>query len=644
MAGSPVEDRGSLRTGPLPAIAVLAWCGLVSGLLEVGTIIVRKRTIDPNHLHEMSRNFVWLIPLTNLCLFLALGTAMKLLVLVWPRRVHWLAPRLVCSLTLLPAIMVGLPRIHGLAWFVVTLGLAAQLVPALKRHAVGFRRLMRFSFPLVAGLVPILAATLWGGDWLKEWRQNTRPLPAPGSANVLLIVLDTVAASHLSLYSHERPTSPTLVELADRGIRFDRAQATSSWTLPSHSSIFTGRWPHELSVGWLTPLDGAYPTLASYLGSHGYATAGFIANYAYCASDSGLNRGFATYHDYIFPGLTAFSAAALVNRAVEGMQAAVRMLEDWLETSLSGPLAQRFWLLFKGSRKEAAEVNREFLDWLTRRRRPERPFFAFLNYNDAHAPYQLPAGRIRRFGTEPADPRENDMIQRWWSLDKTGMRPQDVAFVHNAYDDCIADLDEQLGRLFDEVGRRGFLERTWVIVTADHGESFGEHAGTFCHGTSLYQTELRVPLVIMPPGGSPSKRIINETVSLRDLAATIVDVLNLKTGAPFPGKSLARFWDGSFASPATDGALSEVVPINPLNPDPLEMVKPHWPLAAVSDGGWTYIRREGVVHEELYHLRDDANESRNVAGNPAAQLELERIRALLNGLTVGPLTPRRFNP
>ena len=149
--------------------------------------------------------------------------------------------------------------------------------------------------------------------------------------------------------------------------------------------------------------------------------------------------------------------------------------------------------------------------------------------------------------------------------------------------------------MFDELGRRAVLDTTWVILAADHGESFGEHAGVFCHGTSLYQTELHVPLVIIPPGGLPSKRVVTEPVSLRDLAATIVDVLDFRAGSPFPGKSLARFWDGSSPSPSTpaDRALSEVVPIDPLNPDPLEMVKPHWPIAAVIEGGWAYIRREG---------------------------------------------------
>jgi glucan phosphoethanolaminetransferase (alkaline phosphatase superfamily) len=104
-----------------------------------------------------------------------------------------------------------------------------------------FGGLVRVSFPLVAGIVPILAASLWGSDRKKAWGEEMRPLPPTGSPNVLLIVLDTVGADHLSLYGYERPTSPTIDELALRGIRFDRAQATSSWTLPSHGSMFTCR-------------------------------------------------------------------------------------------------------------------------------------------------------------------------------------------------------------------------------------------------------------------------------------------------------------------------------------------------------------------------------------------------------------------
>jgi arylsulfatase A-like enzyme len=610
-------------------------------------IVIRKRTFDPNQLYSTSRHFVWLIPLTNLCIFLTLGVAWKLLSRAWPRRVDWLMPRWLCSLTLLPPLLVGLPRIHALAWLVVTFGCAARLVPFLMQHAVGFRRLVRLSLPIAACLVLLLAMAPHAGDRIRLWRQNQAPLPAPGSPNVLLIVMDTVAAEHLSLYGYGRPTSPALTEWAERGIRFDRAQATASWTLTSHASMFTGRWPHELSAGWLTPLDRTYPTLSDFLGSRGYSTAGFVANCSYCASGSGLERGFAVYEDYIFPQLTAFKAASLVDRSVDGIRAIERFLEDQLGIDILRTPVERLFLMVKGDRKDASGVNREFLGWLSRRGQPKRPFFAFLNYYDAHSPYELPAARIRRFGTRSMDARDDEMIQNWWSIDKTGISSRDVAYTHDAYDDCVADLDEQLGRLFDELVRRALVNSTLVILVADHGESFGEHVGVFCHGTSLYQTELHVPLVIIPPGGLASQRVVTEPVSLRDLAATIVDVLGFQAGSPFPGRSLSRLWDGSSASQrpaALDGSLSEVVPIDPRNPDPLDMVKPHWPMAALVEGNWAYIRREADGREELFHLRDDAKESHNLAASQAARSELERMRHSLRELTAGPLTPQRFNP
>ena len=197
----------------------------------------------------------------------------------------------------------------------------------------GFRRFVLVSFPAAVAIVAILGASLWVGDRIKQARESARPLPPPGSPNVLLIVMDTVAAGHLSLHGYDRATSTTLVELAERGIRFDSARAASSWTLPSHATMFTGRWLHELSVGWLTPLDRTHPTLAEFLGDRGYATAGFVANTWYCAADSGLARGFTHYQDFIFPELTALKTAVLVSRALEGFQTIVYFTEDWLESA-----------------------------------------------------------------------------------------------------------------------------------------------------------------------------------------------------------------------------------------------------------------------------------------------------------------------
>src|SRR5262249_7801308 len=157
---------------------------------------------DPNRLYWMSRHFVWLIPVANLCFFLALGILLGLVSLVWRRRGTWLATRLLCAITLLPAALVGFPGVYNLAWLLVSLGIAMRLVAALERRSAGVRRLVRASFPVLAGLVGILAASIWVEGRVKAWREASRPLPAPGSSNVLLIVLDTVAADHLSLYGY----------------------------------------------------------------------------------------------------------------------------------------------------------------------------------------------------------------------------------------------------------------------------------------------------------------------------------------------------------------------------------------------------------------------------------------------------------
>ena len=193
----------------------------------------------------------------------------------------------------LPILLTAFPRIYSLAWFVVALGLASRhLVPLFERKSRGLRRFVLVSFPVAALVVASLGASLLDRRLDPAARENARPLPPPGSPNVLLIVLDTVAAGHLSLHGYDRATSTTLVELTERGVRFDSARAASSWTLPSHASMFTGRWSHELSAGWFSPLDRTYPTLAEFLGNRGYATAGFVANKWYCAVDSGLSRGF----------------------------------------------------------------------------------------------------------------------------------------------------------------------------------------------------------------------------------------------------------------------------------------------------------------------------------------------------------------
>ncbi len=215
------------------------------------------------------------------------------------------------------------------------------------------------GFPGLLIVVLVLAISVFGRDWLKERRESSRPPPGSDAPNVLLIVLDTVRADRLSLYGYERSTTPNLKRLARQGIRFDAVRATAPWTLPSHASFFTGRWPHELGTRWGTPLDEAFPTLAEYLGANGYATAGFIGNRFLCSYETGLDRGFTHYEDYVLGRFGLFSVAWLPDHALGLVSDCGRVLSRLLSP---GPLRTRLEsflepLFVMARKKDAKAVN-----------------------------------------------------------------------------------------------------------------------------------------------------------------------------------------------------------------------------------------------------------------------------------------------
>ena len=631
IASTPRSAATPASRGRLAALDVLvlsAWCGLAAGLLEVGTRVL-CRTIDPTErLYEMSRHFVWLTPLANLLVFLALGFCLAGITRFWPRFGGWLGPRLLTALAMLPTFMVAGPRIFPEAWFVLALGIAIQAVPWLERHIAGFLRLLVWSFPALLGLVLILAGSVFGGDWLKHRREAGRALPPADSPNVIFIVLDTVRADHLSLYGYRRSTTPNLERLARRGIRFDAARAAAPWTLASHATFFTGHWPHELDVKWLTPLRRNFPMLAEYLGLQGYATAGFVANVLYCSYDAGLDRGFTHYEDYVLEKLNPLRTSVLVEEALRTFFIVAARHE-------TGPVLYvrelvRRWFSF-AIRRNARSISRGFLDWLDRRSEPGRPFFVFLNYLDAHTPYELPAGAQHRFGRRPQTRDELRLIyEEWPYIDKLALPRHYVTLAGDCYDNCLADLDEQLGHLFDDLERRGVMDRTWVVITSDHGEGLGEH-DLFEHGESLYSTEIHVPLLLLAPSGSRQARVVSDAVSLRDLPATVLELVGRHSGSPFPGRSLSSLWrDGSTdrTGETADGVVFSELPV-PTPSDPSHGRSParRGPLVSLAEGEFVYIRNDGDGTEELYNVRDDPRELTNRALSIPIKPVLERFRA-----------------
>ncbi|MCI0435925.1 MAG: sulfatase-like hydrolase/transferase, partial [Gemmatimonadetes bacterium] len=271
-------------------------------------------------------------------------------------------------------------------------------------------------------------------------------------------------------------------------------------------------------------------------------------------------------------------------------------------------------------RKTAAHVSRAFPRWLDRKP-AGRPFFAFLNYMDAHAPYLPPEPFATRFGKgERGNPMHMDRADWQWT-------PAQAKAEQDAYDGAIAYLDDQLGRLLGELDARGLLDNTIIVLTSDHGEEFLEH-GVMSHSNSLYMNALHVPLVIRAAGRVPAGRK-NAAVSLRDLPATLMDLMSIKEH-PFPGTSLARHWETGDATSASNEPLYARVSGRSFRPA-------HYP---VSKGDMTsviadphhYIMR-GDGEEELYDIRVDPSELHGLAGSPELANVLRQLRERLAPLT-----------
>jgi arylsulfatase A-like enzyme len=594
----------------LGALAVLAvWSGIATGLLEAA--VVGARWLVSGHFPTVGPDFVWLAPIAYAALNLVVALLLAVVARRFPRAPWW---HVAVFLFVLFAVYMPLSGIQRLAWWarlLLAAGVASQVVQRLPRPsarpeiapepapALGLtrRRLLAGAGLSVAGL----AVGLDGAHRLAEWRAlGALPAAAPGQPNVLLIVLDTVRAASTSLHGYERKTTPRLDQFARGGTLFARAVAPAPWTLPSHGSLFTGRWVHELSTSWRNPLDGAFPTLAEFLAGHGYTTAGFVGNVTYCSRPHGVARGFVHYEDYV-ASLGELAMASYPARA---------FLNDFAAKRHRAPrtLAARKW---------APSVNEGFLRWLGRRD-GSRPFFAFLNYFDAHDPYDPPDEYILRFASRlPED-------QGVW---RRRISPAEAEALRDGYEGAIAYLDEHIGRLLDELGAMGILDNTLVIITSDHGEQVGEH-GLTRHANSLYWPLLHVPLVVSLPGRVPAGQTVRNVVTLRDLPATIADFLGLRDDSPFPGASWVDAWSGR---PVPDTALAGVQKAPSMDADPVApMIAPGMRsrLESVTMGRYHYIYTfQGPEKgEQLFDLDDDPAETRNLAGDPALRSVLEDLR------------------
>ena len=596
------RDRQASLPRFLTPILLGMWFGIVAGLLEaLARLAMKLLAGDATHLGAY---LAWMPAAANGMLFAGIGGLFAVVAVVLPRLGGprlWLAVfSFLCALDVL---WVWSPPMTFSAVALLSGGIAFQVTRTVAPRFVGVRRLIGWSTP---ALVLILVLTAVG---IEAWRvgreRRMAAVPAmAGQPNVLLLVLDTVRSLNLGTYGYFRATTPTLSALAERGVLFERTITVSSWTLPSHAAMFTGRWTHEQGTGWEKALDDRWPTVAEELGKRGYASGGFVGNLGYCDREFGLSRGFAHYEDYDLTWRQAMRSSRL---------------GFWL--SRQPRVDRRFGPGAEWTRKHAGQLTRNFLDWEAKQD-PNRPWFGFINFFDAHREYWSPREYRTLFAGDSA--RAPAVPHRLPPQDAGGRYGSKAPIAD--YDRAIRYTDDEIGKLLAELERRGALRNTVVIITSDHGEEFEEH-GFIGHGNSLYLPSLSVPLVIAFPGRIPGNVRVPQVVSNRDLAATMMALVDTTGRSPFPGASLARFWQPNPPAMA-DTVVAELG---------YAWGKPSW--LPVSKGdmasafhGTRHLIRGGDGRFELFDIGADWWEQTDFYGDSMAQPVTAGLRQMIEAL------------
>jgi arylsulfatase A-like enzyme len=432
----------------------------------------------------------------------------------------------------------------------------------------------RFTLLALTVLAPLALALI---SYLPSPRHSaqTRAGGAGGGAagagagrglNVLLLVVDALRFDHLSMNGYERETSPAIDALARSGIAFENAGAQSSWTKPSTATILTGRYPavHHMNT-MASGVPESIELLPEMLHRAGYRTALITAN-NFVTPVFGFGRGVDEFYASNPPRFFQLMLGHVLSR-----------LREWsrLAAGVTGAL-QSVERAFVGGGTPAGGLRAEgltraLLDWLDRdpagTPSGTQPFFAYMHFMDAHAPYSPPAPYDTRFMT-PAiaalPPVTDHPTYTGFLPFETGraVSADSLSSMVALYDGGIRYLDDQLARLFDELKQRGLYDNTLIILTADHGEEFHERGG-WGHGHSLFEELVHVPLVMSCPAGvvplgDYAGRRYAQPVRHVDLVPTILELCGLGAPAtPAAGES-----SGPVAQPFTAGTDGKsLVPI-----------------------------------------------------------------------------------
>jgi len=404
--------------------------------------------------------------------------------------------------------------------------------------------------------------------------------------NIILIVMDCARADHMSCYGYFRQTTPHLDQLASKGVLYENAISSDTWSIPAHWSLFTGLYLERHGV-WNRnlALSPQCPTIAELLRIQGYETVAF-SNNPHVGVKNGFGRGFDTFQELF--------------RIRER-----RKLPDLARRALYKALFTVLRFKYDG----AYRTNQAIKKWLTSRPYPERPFFLFVNYMEPHEPYQPPRPFRSRFMDERVKTASRSAMADY--IKSGGGRRRDCRLSEweievdvALYDAELAFLDAQLHSLFRHMGRQGLLDNSLLIVTSDHGHSLGEHEVIGHSPGWLYDTQVRVPFILYAPGILPASTRVSQQVQLVDVAPSVLAVLDNEQS-----ESDKAYLQGRSLLPEDlEGADRSFTVIQAHY---WEKGHREYKLNAVRTDDYKYIWDQNG-HEELYHIRHDPTESHNL--------------------------------
>jgi arylsulfatase A-like enzyme len=467
--------------------------------------------------------------------------------------------------------------------------------------------------------------------------------------NILFIVLDTQRRDRLPMYGYAQDTAPHLEDFSAKATIFDRAIAPAQWTIPSHTSMFTGLYPsaHQVTQGY-SQLSAMHPTFTEVLQVEGYHTVGFCNNPLVGVLNHGLQRGFDQFYNYA--GATTsrpFQRLGAIRRSIR--QAWWRFAQpvqnyfahsDHLFQISMNPLLVPLWTRLINYKGNTARSIDDTIAYIQNHRAggADRPLYTFLNLMGTHLPYRPPqdyldrvAPKLDRHAYQFMN-RFNSEASRWASPTDPPLTDWEQRTLHDFYDAEILHQDYHLGRLFKMLQTSGALEDTVLIIAADHGESHGDH-DFFGHSFVVYQELVHVPLMIYAPEGLfPAGKRVQTNVSTRRIFHTVLDLAGVDApldhkdpNAAVEALSLRQAVNGA---PDTEGGIvfSEAYPpstflsvIENSNPAMIERLR----LRQVRRGVYDGAHKLAVVQhqpEALFNVAQDPSEAHNLAADDPARV------------------------